>query len=216
MPPGSSIASRISTSWPRRRRCQAQDRPAGPAPTTSTFLPVGWPGLPSSPSDREIAEKALDGMDGDRFVELGAAALGLARVIAGAAVNAGQRIVGDEGAPGLPRRRPRACAPATPGCSRRPGRRCCRAADGRSTPGCCQRRGPAPLRIVACITGVRSSRTRLMLSSPRNRRTTIPHSVGGDRGRTYRATGAAGLIWLKLCASEQRQPPRMKRGGPSR
>ena len=40
MPPAIGPASQIVTSWPRRRRWYAAESPDGPAPTTSTCLPV--------------------------------------------------------------------------------------------------------------------------------------------------------------------------------
>ena len=48
-----------------------------------------------------IAEKPLDGMDGDRRVEIGAVADRLARVIADPSVDRRKRVVGDEESPSL-------------------------------------------------------------------------------------------------------------------
>ena len=41
MPPAIGPASLIVTAWPRRARWYAAASPEGPAPTTSTRLPVG-------------------------------------------------------------------------------------------------------------------------------------------------------------------------------
>ena len=41
MPPAIGPASKITTWWPRRARCQAVESPLGPAPTTSTRRDVG-------------------------------------------------------------------------------------------------------------------------------------------------------------------------------
>ena len=40
IPPGSAPASWISTSWPSRARWYAAESPLGPAPMTSTRLPL--------------------------------------------------------------------------------------------------------------------------------------------------------------------------------
>ena len=51
---------------------------------------------------RQIAEKALDGVDADRAVELGAVAAGFAGMIADAPMHGGKRIVAQDRPPGLP------------------------------------------------------------------------------------------------------------------
>jgi hypothetical protein len=63
--------------------------------------PVPWRIERPPALDREVAEKALDRMDRDRAVELGAIADALARVVADAAVDRRQRVVRDELAPGV-------------------------------------------------------------------------------------------------------------------
>ena len=84
--------------------------------------------------ERLVAEKALDRVDADRLVELAAVARGLARVIADAAHDRGQRIVfASARATPLRSRRTRRDT-ASPGCSRRRGRRDCTAAGDRRTP----------------------------------------------------------------------------------
>ena len=94
MPPGSGLASRISTSCPKRRKWYAHDRPAGPAPTTSTRLPVGGPGGDRPPLlVGEIAEKPVERMDRDGLIEELPVAGAFARVITRAAVRAGQRVL---------------------------------------------------------------------------------------------------------------------------
>ena len=105
-----------------------------------------------------VAEKPLDGVDADGAVEVLAIAVVLARVIADAAVDGGQRIVLDQGEPGLAVAGPRAHGRATPGCSRRPGRHCCRAARGRhrSAARCAPGRCPSPAsgrRAASCRRG---------------------------------------------------------------
>jgi hypothetical protein len=102
MPPARGPASTIFTRWPRRRRWYAAESPEGPAPTTSTRLPLSRSGganfqpslIASSP------RKALDRVDADRLVELAAVARGLAGVIADAPHDRGQRIVLGQLAPG--------------------------------------------------------------------------------------------------------------------
>ena len=84
--------------------------------------------------ERQIAEEALDRVDRDGAVELGAVADALARVVADAPVDRGQRIVGDQLAPRLLVAAGRACARARPGCSRPPGSPRCRAAADRRRP----------------------------------------------------------------------------------
>ena len=85
--------------------------------------------------DRQVAQEALDRVDRDGAVEVARGCRRLAGVVADAAVDGRQRVVARRSSPGVlvpaGLRRGR----ATPGCSRRPGRRCCRAAAGRRRPG---------------------------------------------------------------------------------
>ena len=62
MPPATGPASRIVTACPKRARWYAADSPDGPAPTTSTFLPVDAlrrVELPAA-AQRLVTEEALD------------------------------------------------------------------------------------------------------------------------------------------------------------
>ena len=135
MPPGSGFASRISTSCPNRRKWYAHDRPAGPAPTTSTRLPVGGPGaivqpfsLARSPRKRssEWIETADRGIAGCRRFRRGDNTRGRACRAAGSPPCTSAR---------LPRSRLPAPARARPGCSPRPDTRGCRAEDDRQRQG---------------------------------------------------------------------------------
>jgi hypothetical protein len=76
---------------PRRARADDEDALAG--------VGAGRGQRPAA-LDREVAEEALDGVDPDRLVELGAVARRLARVIADASHHGGKGIVLDELAPG--------------------------------------------------------------------------------------------------------------------
>ena len=133
IPPGSAPESRISTSWPSRARWYAAESPLGPAPITSTRLPVRTRRRVEPPAllEREVAEEPLDRVDRDGAVEVGAVADALARVVADPSVDRGQRIVRDELAPRLLVPARLGVRRARPGCSRRPGSRRCTAAAGR-------------------------------------------------------------------------------------
>ena len=80
---------------PRRLRWYAADSPDGPAPTTSTRLPVSGAGTGTVQPClmRLVAEEPLDRVDADGTVELRAVAGCLTGVVADPAHDRGQRVV---------------------------------------------------------------------------------------------------------------------------
>ena len=140
-------------SRPRARAAPGGRRPrarSARAPITSTRLPLRTGGGVEQPSalERQVAEEALDRVDRHGAVEVRAVAVALARVVADAPVDGGERIVRHQRSATPARARRPARAPASPGCSRPPGRRCCTAAADRRTPGA--PRAPDPTRERPC------------------------------------------------------------------
>ena len=91
-PPGTSRASKTTTSWPSLRSSWAQVSPAGPEPMTATRLPVGGPGVKNSqrPRRRRRRRRALQSADlhrrlQQRVIDAGAFAEHFGRAGPGAA-----------------------------------------------------------------------------------------------------------------------------------
>ena len=100
-PPAFARASKIVTSMPCACSSAAQARPAGPAPTTATRLPIGAPGDEEGPAGVPVGvhRDALERADRDRPVERHAHAGALAQALdrADAGTGAAERVRGEDG-----------------------------------------------------------------------------------------------------------------------